>query len=102
MRSSGRVEQRIPDDAAERPDPLVGEIQRERRDRRVLVLAAVIGIVSGTVVGMAFLLGAIDDPAAPAHGFFADHDAVFCILGPPVLSMAIGYAIFAVRRRFRT
>jgi hypothetical protein len=94
------ADERTPGEAAERdPDPLVGEIWRERRDRRVLVIAAAIGIISGAVVGMAFLLGRIDDAAAPARGFFAAHDALSWILAPPVLSVAIGYAIFALRRR---
>jgi hypothetical protein len=97
------VEDRTPGDGAAQsdPDPLVGEIERDRRDRRVLVVAAAIGIISGTVVGLAFLLGAIDAAASPTGGFFARHDALFCILGPPVISFAAGYAIFAARRRHR-
>jgi hypothetical protein len=83
------------------PDPLVGEIQRERRDRRVLVIAAAIGIISGAVVGMAFMLGAIDDAGEATGGLLHGHGALLGILGPPVLCMAIGYAIFALRRRRR-
>lgn len=81
------------------PDPLVGEIQRERRDRRVLVVAAAVGIISGAVIGMAFMLGAIDDAGYATGGLLHAHGALLGILGPPVLCMAIGYAIFALRRR---
>jgi hypothetical protein len=83
------------------PDPLIAEIQRERRDRRVLVVAAAIGIISGAIFGMAFVLGAIDDAGSHAHGWFRDHDILLFIVGPPLVSMAIGYAIFALRRRRR-
>ena len=100
------MEDRTPGDGAQLPgqrdpDPLVHEHQRERRDRRVLVIAAAVGIISGAVIGMAFVLGAIGDDAGPAHGWLRNHGVVFFILGPPLVSMAIGYAIYAVRRRRR-
>jgi hypothetical protein len=80
------------------PDPLIGEIQRERRDRRILVIAAAVGIICGAVVGMAFMLGAIDDADYATSGLLHAHGALLGILGPPVLCMAIGYAMFALRR----
>jgi hypothetical protein len=100
------VEDRTPGDGAQLagqrdPDPLVDELQRERRDRRVLVIAAAVGIISGAVIGMAFVLGAIGDDAGRAHGWLRNHGVVFLILGSPLVSMAIGYAIYGVRRRRR-
>jgi len=83
------------------PDPLVDEIQRDRRDRRVLVVAAAIGIIAGAIIGVAFVLGALGDAAYQTHGLFRDHDVLLFIAGPPLVSMAIGYAIFALRRRRR-
>jgi hypothetical protein len=46
-------------------------------------------------------LGAIGDDAGRAHGWLRDHGVVFFVLGPPLVSMAIGYAIYGVRRRRR-
>ena len=82
-------------------DPLVGEIQRDRRERRVLIVAAAVGIITGAAVGMSFLLGAIKGAAMDRRGFSLSHGAPFFVIGPPILSMAIGYAIFAWRRRRR-
>jgi hypothetical protein len=94
------VEDRTPGDGTDpQPDPLIDEIQRDRRDRRVLVIAAAIGIIAGAVIGMAFMLGAIGDAAARRHSWFHDHYVLLFIVGPPLISMAIGYAIFALRRR---
>jgi len=87
-------------DPREAPDLLVGEIERDRQDRRVLVLAAAIGIISGAILGMVIMLGAIGDATQNARGFFR-HGAVLFVLGPPLASMAIGYVIYAVRRRRR-
>jgi len=67
----------------------------------VLVVAAAVGIITGAVVGMAFMLGVIEESAAIGRGFFLGHGALFFVIGPPMLSMAIGGAIFAWRRRRR-
>jgi len=84
----------------ENQDPLVGELQRERRDRRVLVIAAAIGIITGVVCGMAFMLGALGEAAKSARGF-RSHGALIFFVGPPLLSMALGYGIYLIRRRRR-
>jgi hypothetical protein len=81
-------------------DPLVGEIQRERRERRVIVIAAAVGIITGVVAGMAFMLGALGEAAHDARGF-RSHGALVFFVGPPLLSMGVGYAIFMIRRRRR-
>jgi hypothetical protein len=95
------VTERTPGDGADStPDPLVDEIRRDRRDRRVLVIAAAIGIIAGTVIGMAFVLGAVGH-AAGGDRWFHDHDVLLFIVGPPLVSMAIGYAIYALKRRRR-
>ena len=95
------VDDRTSGDGAARaerePDPLVAEIVRERRDRRVLVVAAAIGIIASAIVGMAVVLGAIGGAAYHARG----HALLIFVLGPPLVSMAIGHAIFALRRRGR-
>jgi hypothetical protein len=100
------VDHRTPGPGASRsaerePDPLVGELQRAHRDRRVLVVAAAVGIIAGAVIGMAFLLGALGDASHRPHEAFRGRVAMVCIVAPPIVSMAIGYAIFALRRRRR-
>jgi len=81
-------------------DPLVEEIVRARRDRRPLVIAAVIGIVAGAALGMGFTLGALGSAAEGTHGVHRTAALLFFI-GPPIVSMAIGYAAVALRRRRR-
>lgn len=82
------------------PDPLIGELHREQRHRRVLVVAAVIGIVSGVATGMGFVLGAMGDAARAPIGPRSPGLLVFFV-GPPIVCMAIGYVIFALLRRRR-
>lgn len=81
-------------------DPLVGEMRRERRHRLVLVVAAVIGIVTGAATGTAFSLGAFGDAARGASGA-RNPAALIFFVGPPLLCMAIGYAIYAWLSRRR-
>ncbi len=87
-------------EVAEVPDLLVAEIERERRERRVLTVAAALGIVSGAVLGLVFIVAAIVEPTRNARGFFR-HGAVAFVLGPPLVSMAIGYVVYVLRRRRR-
>jgi high-affinity Fe2+/Pb2+ permease len=82
----------------EEQDPLVGELQRERRDRQPLVVAAVVGIIAGVVLGMAFTLGGLGE-AAQSTRSFGSHGALVFFIGPPAISMALGYAMFSRRRR---
>jgi hypothetical protein len=82
------------------PDPLIHELRREQRHRLVLVVAAVVGIVSGVATGMAFVLGALGDAARAPIGVRNPGLLVFFV-GPPIVCMAIGHAIFAVLRRRR-
>jgi hypothetical protein len=87
------------DDAS--ADPLVGELHRERRDRRVLVVATAIGIITGAVAGLALMLGVLGGSAATEQGGGLRHGALLVVLGPPIVSLATGHAIFTVRRRRR-
>ena len=82
------------------PDPLVEEIVRARRDRRPLVIAAVVGIIAGAALGMGFTLGALGSASEGTHGFHTPAALLFFI-GPPIVSMTIGYAAVALRRRRR-
>ena len=82
------------------PDPLVEEIVRARRERRPLVVGAVIGIIAGVALGMGFTLGALGSAAEGASGG-RNHAALVFFIGPPIVTMAIGYAVVAVRRRRR-
>lgn len=89
---------RQPDD--ELADPLVGELRRDSRDRRVLAISAAIGIVAGAVLGMIFIVGAVTEATQSARGFFR-HRAILVVLGAPLASLAIGYAIYRLRVRRR-
>lgn len=80
------------------PDPLVGELGRERRHRLVLVVAAASGIITGAAAGTAFSLGAFGDAARGAVGP-RNPAALIFFIGPPAVCMALGYAIFALLRR---
>jgi len=82
------------------PDPLIGEIRREQRHRLVIVVAAVVGIISGVATGMASVFGALSGAIRAPVGPRSPGLLVFFI-GPPILCMAIGYAIFALLRRRR-
>ena len=89
----------VEDDVTEPPDPLIAELHRELRHRRVLVVAAVIGILSGAATGIGFVLGAFGKTAMGPIGARNPGLLVFFI-GPPAVCMAIGYAIYAAVRRW--
>jgi hypothetical protein len=91
---------RGPGDDRDASDPLVGELRRDRRHRLVLVVAAVIGIIAGAAAGTAFSLGAFGDAARGAGGM-RNPAALIFFIGPPLVSMAIGHAIYAWLRRRR-
>jgi hypothetical protein len=74
-------------------DP-VEQLAQSQRHRRVLVVAAVIGIVAGALGGMAFALGGIGQGAATMR----NPGSLIFFLGPFAVSMAIGYAIYGVLR----
>jgi Kef-type K+ transport system membrane component KefB len=90
----------VEDASSDTPDLLVGEIERARRDRRVLVIAAAIGIVSAAVMAMVFILGVLGE--ATANTQRGDRQgALALVIASPIVSMAIGYAVYVARRRRR-
>jgi hypothetical protein len=80
-------------------DPLIDEMIQMQRDRWILVVAAVIGILAGAVLGVAFSLGALAStsgatgPRNPA--------ALIFFIGPFAICMGLGYAIHAIVRWLR-
>lgn len=78
-------------------DPLVDEIVRTRRDRLPLVIAAVVGIIAGVALGMGYTLGALGSAANGAR----NPAALIFFIGPPIITMSIGYAVHVLRRRRR-
>jgi len=74
-------------------DMMIEEIATERRHRMVLVVAAVIGIVAGALIGIGASLHGISG----ANGARNPGMLVFFVL-PFMASMAIGYAIYGVLR----
>lgn len=83
------------------PDPLVEEIVRARRDRRPLVIGAAVGIIAGVALGMGFMLGALGSAAQGAGGD-RNHAALAFFIGPPIITIAIGYAVMMIRMRRRS
>ena len=75
------------------PDPLVEELVRARRDRRVLVVCVAIGIVLSVVLGLGASLGALVGTRTYAPATLA------LFVGPLALSTGLGYALY--RRRVR-
>ena len=78
------------------PDPLVEEILRARRDRRPLVIAAAIGIITGVALGMAMFLGALGGDRS------RNHAAILFFVTPLIVSMALGYGVYRWRIRRRS
>jgi hypothetical protein len=77
------------------PDPLVEEVLRARRDRRVLVVAIAIGIVTSVVLGLGAALGGLGG-AEPRN-----HAALAYFVIPLVASLVIGNGLYWLRRRRR-
>ena len=71
-----------------------------RRDRNILVVAAVVGIVASATLAMAFSLGALGKLGHGAGGP-GNPGALIFFIGPFAVCMAIGYAVHAVVRRLR-
>ena len=71
-----------------------------QRDRNILVVAAVIGIVASATLAMAFSLGVLGKLGHGAGGP-GNPGALIFFIGPFAVCMAIGYAVHAVVRRLR-
>ena len=74
-------------------DMMIEDLATERRHRMVLVVAAVIGIVAGALIGLGATLGGISGgggPRSPAMLVF--------YVGPFAAMMGLGYAIYGVLR----
>ena len=80
-------------------DPLIEEMLQTQRDRWILVVAAIIGIIASAALGMAFSLGALGGvtgaggPRNPAGLIF--------FVGPFAVCMGLGYIIHGLVRRLR-
>ena len=81
----------------EEDDPLITELIQTQRDRRIIVVAAVIGILASVALGVAFSLGGL---GAGAGGPRNPGGLIFFI-GPFAVCLAIGYAVHALVRRLR-
>jgi hypothetical protein len=74
-------------------DELIVELQRERRHRMVLVVAAVIGIVASAMTGIGFALSGMGAGAGARNP-----GALLFFVGPFALAMGIGYAVYGLLR----
>jgi hypothetical protein len=74
-------------------DQMIEDLATERRHRMVLVVAAVIGIVTGALLGIASALGAMPTAGGPRNPAM-----LIFFVGPFAVSMGIGYAIYGLLR----
>jgi uncharacterized membrane protein YidH (DUF202 family) len=74
-------------------DQMIEDFARERRHRMVLVVAAVIGIVAGALIG----IGASLQGLSGAGGARNPGMLVFFV-APFMAAMAVGYAIYGLLR----
>lgn len=81
-------------------DPMVDELKREQRERRVLVVAAVIGIVAGALCGVGYALDAFGGFARGAGGS-RNPAALIFFVAPFGVCMGIGFVIYKIRGRLR-
>lgn len=76
-------------------DPEIEEFEREHRMRWILVASAVVGIMAGTTLGVAFSLGAFEAPGA--HGV-RNPAALIFFIGPFAACMAMGTLVHRIAR----
>ena len=79
-------------------DPLIDEMIRTQRDRRIIVVAAVIGILASAAMGIAFSLGSLGGLAAGAAGMRNPGGLIFFV-APFAICLGLGYMIHALVRR---
>ena len=81
-------------------DPLIAELVQTQRDRGIIVVAAVIGIIASAACGIAFGLGALGHLGAHAAGARNPGGLLFFV-APFALCYGLGHALYAVVRRAR-
>ncbi|HUJ57697.1 MAG TPA: hypothetical protein VLX92_04380 [Kofleriaceae bacterium] len=79
-------------------DPLIEEVARDRRQRNILVVAGVVGILASATLGIAFTFDLLGSWAHGASGNGNPAGLIFFV-GPFALCMAIGYAMYRLSRR---
>lgn len=81
-------------------DPVIEDALTEQRDRRVIVVAAVIGIIASIVCGLGFTLGMFGDEVRGAAG--ARNPAGLLFFGAPfVICLGIGHLVHRIVRARR-
>jgi hypothetical protein len=80
-------------------DPMIEAVKHEQRDRRFLVVFAVIGIVTSAACGVGFSLGAL----GAVRGAYGDHSVapVAFFVTPFAVCMGVGYLMYRLRRARR-
>jgi hypothetical protein len=81
-------------------DAILAELVQMQRDRRIIVAAAVVGILASAALGVAFSLGALGAWTHSAGGARNPGALVFFV-APFAACMAIGYTVYALVRRLR-
>ncbi len=83
---------------AEAQDPLIAELVQTQRDRQIVVVAAVVGILASAACGIAFGLGGFAHLGA--SGARNPAGLVFFV-APFFVCYGLGYVLHAVVRRAR-
>jgi hypothetical protein len=81
-------------------DARIAEVAQAQKDRTIIVVAAVIGIIASAALGLAFTLGGLGNAASGASGARNPASLIFFV-GPFAVCMAIGYLVHAIVRRRR-
>lgn len=83
---------------AEAQDPLIAELVQTQRDRRIIVVAAVVGILASAGCGIAFGLGGF---AHLGHGGARNPAGLVFFVAPFFVCYGLGHLLHAVVRRAR-
>ncbi len=80
--------------------PLIEAAQTEQRDRRIIVVAAVIGILASVICGLAFATGGFGSWANGASGGRSPAGLIFFV-APFAICLGIGHIVFRIVRARR-
>ena len=81
-------------------DPLIEAALTEQRDRHIVVVAAVIGILASVALGVAFAAGGLGEWTDGARGAGNPAGLIFFI-APFAICMGLGYLVHRVVRASR-
>jgi hypothetical protein len=76
----------------------LADFQQAQRDRIVIVVAAVIGIVASFVIGLGVPMGMLGHEWTHAMGGMRNPGLLIFFIGPFAVAMGLGYAVYGLVR----